>query len=190
MQHLVYSALPSAAEITNGKFPRYDFDAKNAIAEHAKTKGFKSFARVSPGWYYENHIDPEFAVIFNSFPFTADADGVYNFTMPRWGEKGHGVPWVSILEDYGDFVHGVFLNPEQYNGQFIQGFSHLGSFEDFVEGFAKRKFPCSGHLCKDTKLLTSIKTLERRPSTLPMISTRLRLTVISPLRPSRVLSMF
>jgi hypothetical protein len=117
------------------------FLEKNAVAEYAKTKGFKSTVSVSAGWYMENHIDEALAPVLGGFPFQADEDGYYTLRVPRWGGNEE-MPFISLGDDYGDIVHGVFLQPEKYNGQLIQGISQSATATQLVEEFEKGEPSC------------------------------------------------
>ncbi|KAI9163046.1 NmrA-like family domain-containing oxidoreductase lnaB [Paramyrothecium foliicola] len=136
VQHFVYSGMASAKEITNGEIPNQPFDEKHAVGEYAKTKGFKTVALVSPGWYMENHLVEELAPVIGGFPFTPDGEGYLTLQVPRWGGNEE-IPFIAIGQDYGDLVHGVFLNPDKYNGRLIHGASQSISAEAFVQAFEK-----------------------------------------------------
>ncbi|POR37239.1 NmrA family protein [Tolypocladium paradoxum] len=136
VQHFVYSGMASASMTTNGAVPSQGFDEKYAVGEHAKSRGFKSVAIVSPGWYMENHAVPEIADILGGFPFNADDEGFLTLHVPRWGGNDE-IPFIAIEDDYGDFVHGVFLHPEAYNGRFIQAISETAKPEKLVDEFQK-----------------------------------------------------
>tara|TARA_R110002003_G_scaffold149_3_gene13508 strand:+ start:29089 stop:29277 length:189 start_codon:yes stop_codon:yes gene_type:complete len=56
--------------------------------------------------------------------------------MPRWGGK-EDVPLISIGDDYGDIVHGIFLEPEKWNGKLVQGVSDVKSFDEVVAAFER-----------------------------------------------------
>jgi hypothetical protein len=58
--------------------------------------------------------------------------------MPRWGGK-EDVPFISIGDDYGDIVHGIFLEPENWNGKLVQGVSDIKSLDEVVAAFERGK---------------------------------------------------
>lgn len=60
------------------------------------------------------------------------------FRVPKWGGK-EDVPFISIADDYGDIVHGIFLEPETWNGKLVQGVSDIESFDDVVASFEHGK---------------------------------------------------
>ncbi|KAF1995503.1 NAD(P)-binding protein [Amniculicola lignicola CBS 123094] len=133
----VYSGMASATEATKGKIPVTAFDAKHEIGEYAKSTGaFKSVGIVSAGWYYENFLIAEMCPIFGGFPHVPTDDGSFVFRVPRWGGK-EDVNFISISDDFGDIVHGVFLEPERYNGVLVQGVSDIASFDGVTAAFEK-----------------------------------------------------
>ncbi|KAF7542925.1 hypothetical protein G7Z17_g11162 [Cylindrodendrum hubeiense] len=137
VRHFVYSGMESASEITNGDVPNAAFDEKHEIGEYAKSKGvFATVNIVSPGWYMENHLIKEIAPVMGGFPFDADEEGYLTLKVPRWGGNEE-IPFISIIEDYGDIVHGVFLAPEKYNGRLVQAISASETTDKFVSDFQK-----------------------------------------------------
>ena len=110
---------------------------KHAIGEYAKaTSAFKSVVIVSAGWYFENFLVADMAPVFGGFPLTPSEDGVLLFRSPKWGGK-EDVPFIAIGDDYGDIVHGIFIDPERYNGSLVQGVSDIKSLEDTTSAFEK-----------------------------------------------------
>ncbi|KAH6873926.1 hypothetical protein B0T10DRAFT_567658 [Thelonectria olida] len=137
VRHFVYSGMESASKITNGAVPNKAFEDKHEIGEYAKNKGtFESVTIVSPGWYMENHLVEEFAPMLGGFPFAADESGFLTLHVPRWGGNEE-VPFISIIDDYGDLVHGVFLAPEKYNGRLVQGISVGARLNQLTSSFEK-----------------------------------------------------
>ncbi|EON67999.1 hypothetical protein W97_07146 [Coniosporium apollinis CBS 100218] len=136
VQHFIYSSFASASKMTNGAITVPEFDRKNAVEAHARTKNFKAFAAVIAGWYMENYLDKAFAAFFGGFPWTEDAAGYLTFSSPLWGGK-EGVPFVSISEDFGDVVHGIFLQPERWDGKVVQVVSDPMGWGDAVGIYEK-----------------------------------------------------
>ncbi|KAF3037458.1 hypothetical protein E8E12_001371 [Didymella heteroderae] len=133
----VYSGFNSAKEITNGKVANPAFDDKYAIGQYAKSTGaFKSVVLASPGDYFENFTHPDLAPVFGGFPFIPSEDGTLIFRSPKWGGK-EDVPFISISDDYGDIVHGIFLDPEKWNGKLVQAVSDIRSWEDSIQAFER-----------------------------------------------------
>lgn len=84
----------------------------------------------------ENFLVKEVAPIFGGFPHHADDEGYLNFVVPKWGGN-EDVPFVSMSDDYGDIVHGMFLHPELWNSRVVHGCSDICSFDDVVSAFSK-----------------------------------------------------
>lgn len=57
--------------------------------------------------------------------------------MPRWGNSPERIPLTAVAEDYGHIVHGVFLDPERYNGRLVQAVSDIKSFEEIAQTFTR-----------------------------------------------------
>ncbi|KAI1013090.1 hypothetical protein LB503_001572 [Fusarium chuoi] len=131
VRHFVYSGMASASETTGGAVPNKAFDMKHAVGEYAKNRGFETVNIVSPGWYLENHLVEEFAPALGGFPFTIDEEGYLTLCVPRWGGNEE-IPFISIGDDYGDLVHGIFLDPKKYNGRLVQGISASETTEKLV----------------------------------------------------------
>lgn len=91
---------------------------------------------VGAGWYFENFLSRELAPIFGGFPFDAVEDGTLLLRTPRWGGK-EDVPFISMANDFGDIVHGVFLEPETWDGKLVQAVSDVKSFPEVVAAFEK-----------------------------------------------------
>ena len=149
---LVYSGFNSAKEITNGKVANPAFDGtylwndhvprlttadKHAIGEYAKSTGaFKSVVLASPGDYFENFTHADLAPVFGGFPYIPSEDGTLVFRSPKWGGK-EDVPFISISDDYGDIVHGIFLEPENWNGKLVQAVSDIKSWDLTISAFER-----------------------------------------------------
>ncbi|KAH7139804.1 hypothetical protein B0J13DRAFT_478121 [Dactylonectria estremocensis] len=133
VKYFVYSGLASASIVTNDEVPIECFDEKHAIAEYARSKpSFSSVVVISPGWYMENFLDKEIASTFGGLPYFPDEDGYLTLHWPHWGGNDEA-PLAAIGADFGDYAHGVFLQPEKYNGMFIQGFSQPTSLSDVAK---------------------------------------------------------
>lgn len=74
--------------------------------------------------------------IFGGFPFYTDEEGYLTWRSPRWGGND-GIPFIAIGDDYGDLVHGVFLDPKSYNRKLIHGISQSATPSQLVETFEK-----------------------------------------------------
>jgi hypothetical protein len=56
--------------------------------------------------------------------------------VSKWGGKEE-VPFIAIGDDFGDIVHGVFLEPEKWTGKLVQGVSDIKSFDEVVAAFER-----------------------------------------------------
>ncbi|KAF2821447.1 NAD(P)-binding protein [Ophiobolus disseminans] len=132
---LMYSGFNSAKEITGGEVANKAFDDKNAIGEYAKsTNAFKAVIIVGAGWYFENFLSRDMAPVFGGFPYIPAEDGALVLRVPKWGGS-EDVPFISIGDDFGDIVHGVFLEPEKWDGRLVQAVSDIKSFDKVVASF-------------------------------------------------------
>ncbi|KAH7261984.1 hypothetical protein BKA59DRAFT_539634 [Fusarium tricinctum] len=137
VRHFVYSGMASASEVTGGAIPNKAFEMKNAVGKYAKSKGvFETVNIVSAGWYLENHLVEEFAPVLGGFPYQTDEEGYLTLHIPRWGGNDE-IPFIDIGDDYGDLVHGIFLDPKKYNGQLVHGISASETPEKLVSDFEK-----------------------------------------------------
>lgn len=109
---------------------------KNKIEQYARSLGsFETFTPIGAGWFLENFLGKEVAPVFGGFPYFTDDVGYLTFKVPYWGGDEH-VPWLSISDDFGDIVHGIFLDPSRWSGHFVHGVSDIRSFEQVVADFA------------------------------------------------------
>lgn len=53
---------------------------------------------------------------------------------PEWGGLNN-VPWLDVADDYGDMVHGIFLDPEKWKGRKVQGVSDVTTWREMVQEF-------------------------------------------------------
>ncbi|KAJ5980898.1 hypothetical protein N7481_008196 [Penicillium waksmanii] len=135
VQHVVFSSGPACTEMTNGKVSMKAMDMKCKIEQYIKDLGiFKSVIPLGAAWFLENFLSKEVAPVFGGFPYFPDASGHLVFRCPYWGGK-EDVPWVSISDDFGDIVHGAFLDPETWNRHFIHVLSDIRSFPEAVADF-------------------------------------------------------
>lgn len=84
----------------------------------------------------ENFLSREAAPIFGGFPYFPDEDGYLTFRVPNRGGDNKA-PFVSIGADYGDIVHGIFLDPGRWNGHVVHGLSDIRGFDEVVGDFEK-----------------------------------------------------
>lgn len=86
----------------------------------------------------ENLLHETESRICGGFPLYTDEEGYLTWRSPRWGGNDE-IPFIAIGDDYGDLVHGVFLDPKRYNRKFIQGMSQSVTPTQLVETFEKGK---------------------------------------------------
>lgn len=101
--------------------------------------GLETATVVSAGWFLENATDPKYTYAFGGFATTPDADGYLTYRVPAMGDDPESVPWLAARDDYGDFVHGVFLDPHRWDHQRIHGVSDSASFAELTAKFQKGK---------------------------------------------------
>lgn len=113
---------------------------KYKIEQYARQSDkFRAVIPVNPAWYFENFLVREVAPVFGGFPFFPDKDDFLTFRVPNWGGDNK-VPFLSIKEDYGDIIHGIFLDPTRWNGCVIHGASDILGFDELVANFEKGGF--------------------------------------------------
>ncbi|KAJ5801838.1 NmrA-like family protein [Penicillium pulvis] len=134
---LIYSTCESSTEHSLGKAVVKGMDEKNKVFRYGVSQhAFDAVIGAIPGWYMENFLSPEYSACFGGFPLQPDAEGYLTFSSPRLGGPGD-VPWIAVEEDFGDIVHGLFLDPTSYHGQTVQCFSDTITFENMAETFTK-----------------------------------------------------
>jgi hypothetical protein len=107
-------------------------------------KEFDAVIGAFPGWYFENHITPAYAQAFGGFPMFPDEEGIYTFTSPVLNVGGEGkVQTLSVADDFGEMVHGMFLDPLRWKNQTIQCLSDSFSYEEMVTVFKEGRHPHS-----------------------------------------------
>ncbi|RLL97458.1 hypothetical protein CFD26_102971 [Aspergillus turcosus] len=137
VKHIVFSSAPAVSRLTGGQIPLSHLDTKAGIEEWGRNNSdFETFTPVMASWYLENFKDPAYAELFGGFPTAKDGDGYLTFRTPLWGGN-ESVGWISIEQDFGDLVHGVFLNPVRWNLQVIQCHGDLMSFSEMTHTFTK-----------------------------------------------------
>ncbi|RDA85304.1 hypothetical protein CP532_5916 [Ophiocordyceps camponoti-leonardi (nom. inval.)] len=120
VEHLVFSSGPPCVEMTGGKVNMKAMESKYEIEQYARNLGhFKTLTPINAAWYLENFLDQQVAPIFGGFPYLPDEEGYLTFRVPNWGGTNE-VPFVSVGQDYGDIVQGIFLDPGRYSGRVIQ----------------------------------------------------------------------
>ncbi|CAG7980600.1 unnamed protein product [Penicillium salamii] len=135
VRHFIFSSGPNSLEITGGKVKMDAAQAKYEIEQYARgIDRFETVSFICVAWFLENFAIKEIAPIFGGFPHMQDSDGYLTFVAPKWGGK-EDVPFLSISEDLGDIVQGMFLDPERWNGKVVHGCSDICSMDDVVSQF-------------------------------------------------------
>jgi uncharacterized protein YbjT (DUF2867 family) len=116
IEHFVFSTLPSAQKLSDGKLEVPHFDLKARMEEYARSlKLPATYAHVA--FYYENFL--------YFFPPKLQEDGSYLFGLPQ-GET----PLAAVgVEDVGGVVATIFDRP--------------GEFRDLTVGIVGDDLPCS-----------------------------------------------
>ncbi|RHZ66405.1 hypothetical protein CDV55_103991 [Aspergillus turcosus] len=135
VKHVVFSSQPSAEDLSNGKIRTPILDIK-AYGEKwgRECPQFVTFTPVMASWYLEDFLMPNFCEGFGGFPWTEDEQGYLTFKSPLIGGNER-VPWISVEDDFGDLVHGIFLNPLRWNKRTVQAAADIVSFSDIVAAF-------------------------------------------------------
>ena len=67
------------------------------------------------------------------------------FRAPKWGGD-EDVPFIGMADDFGDIVHGILLEPERWDGGFVQGVSDVRGLEEVVKSFERGKSKVSNRV--------------------------------------------
>ncbi|KNG88354.1 NmrA-like family protein [Aspergillus nomiae NRRL 13137] len=133
VQHLVYSSFASSVEQTKGKLFIKPMEMKYQALKYARETGhFATTCGIYAAWYYEQFLDKATADVFGGFPTTPDEEGYITFRAPLWGDDEHP-SFVSITHDFGDIVHGILLEPEQWDGKSVPAASDVMTFEQLTQ---------------------------------------------------------
>lgn len=100
---------------------------------------FKTATVLSAGWFMENAFDPKYNEAFGGFAMVKDSEGFLTWETPAMGNNPESVPFLAVADDYGDFVHGVFLDPERWNRKYLHGVSNSSSFSGMTATFQAGK---------------------------------------------------
>ncbi|KAJ5670393.1 uncharacterized protein N7477_005756 [Penicillium maclennaniae] len=137
VRHFIFSSGPNSLEITNGKVKMNAAQNKYDIEQYIRGVGcFETVSFICVAWFLENFSIKEIAPIFGGFPHLPDAEGYLTFVAPKWGGK-EDVPFLSVSDDLGDIVHGMFLDPLACNGKIVHGCSDICSMNDVTSCFEK-----------------------------------------------------
>lgn len=111
---------------------------KFKIQQYILTRGFETACFIAGGWYFENFY---WSKLSGGFPFepetNATGEEVYTIRYPSWGPPSAKLAFVAIQDDFGDFVHGMLLDPQKWNGKVVLAASGLLSWPELIDGFEK-----------------------------------------------------
>ncbi|GFF22618.1 hypothetical protein IFM61606_08567 [Aspergillus udagawae] len=137
VRHFIFSSGPDCETLTKGKVKMNAADMKYKIEKYARSIGqFETVSFICAAWFFENFLSNDIAAVFGGFPHMPDGEGYLTFVAPKWGGD-EDVPFISMTDDFGDIVQGMFLDPAQWNGRVVHGCSDICSFEDLVSTFER-----------------------------------------------------
>ena len=115
VNHLVWSALPHATKISDGKLKKIEhFDSKAEVAEYAaKHKGDMMVSNFMPGYFMSN--------LTTQVKPAEDGSG-YAISLP-WDPEKTWVGMIDIRKDVGKFVAGLWEAGSKADGVYVQGVS-------------------------------------------------------------------
>ncbi|KAH7356365.1 hypothetical protein BKA66DRAFT_428362 [Pyrenochaeta sp. MPI-SDFR-AT-0127] len=131
----VFSGLPEASNVTSGAVPITSFDNKAEITRYSRQAGFESAVTITAGWTMDIFFMDIYTKTFGGFATVPDQEGYLTLKLPPFGSESGLVPWTSCSDDFGDAVHGIFLNPMRYNGQSLWAISCEETFAGVTEIF-------------------------------------------------------
>ncbi|KAF7179597.1 hypothetical protein CNMCM7691_008645 [Aspergillus felis] len=144
IRHFIFSTGPDCYKLTGGKIKMNAADMKHKVEQYASTiDRFETVSFICAAWFLENFLIKEIGPLFGGFPHVPDSEGYLTFVAPKWGGKEE-TPFISISDDFGDIVQGMFLDPVRWDGQVIHGCSDICSFDHVVSAFEK----LSGRKCR------------------------------------------
>ncbi|KAJ5746497.1 hypothetical protein N7520_011679 [Penicillium odoratum] len=156
VKHFVFSSGPPCTEMTEGKVRMKAMDMKYQIERYAQNLDrFETVIPIGAAWFFENFLGKEAAPVFGGFPHFPDDEGIRTFRVPYWGGEER-VPFLSVVEDWGDVVQGIFLDPTRWNGHFVHGISTICSFDQLVQDFQQ----ATGHPSRFIPVLPSWEAFE------------------------------
>ncbi|CAG8888526.1 unnamed protein product [Penicillium egyptiacum] len=108
---------------------------KNNISDYAKQAGFRSTVNVNVGWMMENFWNPAYEKAFGGFARLEDPASYLTIDLFPIGNTPESTPFTSVRDDYGDIVHGVFLDPGSWDKQTVWAVSQPLSFQGFADAY-------------------------------------------------------
>lgn len=127
LEFIIFSSLPPAAKISNGKYPNVThFNLKAEIEEYIQGLPIK-WAIYTPGWFMQNfnkHMGPQ--------QLDDGSYAILNIVSPRTA-----LPLIDVVNDTGKFVGPILADPGRFEGQRLVAASGLYTFEDIVQVMSK-----------------------------------------------------
>ena len=126
VKHFIWSTLPNAEVISEGKIDVPHFTGKAKVDEIVTNAGFNYHTFVQPPFYYQN---------LNGMLSPQDlGNGKKGWAMPLDPTKK--VIHMADINDLGLVVSGALLDPEKVgNGEYLSVAAELNSFNDILEAF-------------------------------------------------------
>ncbi|KAH8901331.1 NAD(P)-binding protein [Thozetella sp. PMI_491] len=122
VEYIIFSTLPSATEISGGKYTTVTlFDAKAKAEKHIRGLPIKS-AFFSGGFFMENFLSKGF---FLSPKQTSDGTWIISCHITAKTL----LPYINSSEDTGKFLGAILAEPEKFEGKTLTGAVGLYSME-------------------------------------------------------------
>lgn len=122
VQYFIYSTVPYAGRISNGKYQHVDqFDSKAEVEEYIRTLPLKS-SFFAPGSFMQNFR--------SSLAPRPVGDGTYaisSFVKPQTQ-----IPLIEVAADSGKYVGAILADPEKYVGKVFSAASAVYTFEEIA----------------------------------------------------------
>lgn len=81
--------------------------------------------------------EESFCRVWGGFPwYSEDTNQTVVLAVPPYGGDGR-MPWVSLNDDFGDIVHGIFLDPQETHGKHVQAISQMIQFQDLAAEYSE-----------------------------------------------------
>jgi uncharacterized protein YbjT (DUF2867 family) len=125
-KYLIYSTVPSAKKLTDGRYPVGSFDCKDEVKTYIESLPVKS-AFFSPGCFMSNfrsHMGPR--------PGPDGRLAITNFAKPETT-----YPLIDIATDTGKFIGAILSQPEKYAGKTFCAATRIYTMAEIVETISK-----------------------------------------------------
>ena len=122
VQHIIFSTLPAATEISGGKYTKITpCDAKAKAQQYIQGLPIKS-AFYSPAFFMENFQSPNFQAPQKS------SDGTW--VLARHMSPKTQSYYIDVDEDTGKFIGAILADPDKFEGKTVCAASALYSWEE------------------------------------------------------------